>query len=121
VKQQVARRGRRVVLAPDLAKWVQAGRARRAKQGVPRAGAKAQHAAERARRIAKTDAAQQARQIGAQPQHRVAAAGLQRDDQKNGGAGERRIHRLRHDERHGGDPLSMKVGAARAAPRTAPV
>ena len=75
----------------DLAEGMQLRRARRAEEAVPGVGTEAHDAGESGFRVAKTNRAQKPRQIRAERKNggAIFVKGIDGEDEKNGGAGER--------------------------------
>ncbi len=97
MKEKIARRGDRMVAAADLAERMQIFRARGAEETIPGVGANAEHAGQPALEVAKTDGAQQAREIAEQLSRGILRleAGFERHDQEDSGTRQPRRHRLR--------------------------
>ena len=111
VEQQVARRGDGMARSgADLPERMQLRRPRRPKEPVPRVGPEPHDAGESAFEVAKFHRAQQRGEVAAERAHGVAIFGarVDRHDQKDRGAGERRGDRLRE-----GRQANCRFGRAR--------
>ena len=101
MEQQVAGRRDRVARSgPELAERMKFGRARVAEQPVPGVGPDSHHAGKAGLEIAKFDRANQAREVGAERPHggAIVRARIDRHDQEDRGARQRRRYRLcNHD------------------------